>query len=92
MKENEEKLRDLAEELKRIKQICMKKQENRKRMEENVLVDRQLFTDKESEVSQQQAKNRLLIKETLQKKGLFLNKLEDFKFLKHQLNRLQESV
>ena len=82
----------MGEELKRLKQICLKKQENRKRMEENVQVDKQLFSGKETEVSLQNVKNKQTIKEILDKKTIYMNKNEDLKFLKHQLNRLQESV
>ena len=61
-------------------------------MDENVQVDKQLLSGKETEVSLQNVKNKQTIKEILDKKTIYMNKNEDLKFLKHQLNRLQESV
>ena len=89
---NDEKLKEFNEELKKLKQLYLKKQENRKRMEENLTVDQKLLKDKEEEFSEILGKNKVLMKETVQKKNEKISKTQDLNFLKHQLNKLQESV
>lgn len=82
----------LTEELKKCKQIYLKKQENYKRMEENVLVDKKILNDKESELTKSQIKTKTLKKSNQTLRKQVLSKNDDLNFIKHQLNKLQETV
>lgn len=82
----------LTEELKKCKQIYLKKQENYKRMEENVLVDKKILNDKESELTKSQIKTKTLKKSNQTLRKQVLTKNDDLNFIKHQLNKLQETV
>ena len=61
-------------------------------MVENVQVDQKLLFEKQNDVSQIENKIKLLHQSAQKNKNTILSKTEDMNFLKHQLNKLQESV
>lgn len=61
-------------------------------MEENVLVDKKILNDKECELSKSQNKIKSLKKTTQTLRKQIVSKNDDLNFIKHQLNKLQETV
>lgn len=90
--EKEENLRNLSEELRKCKQLYLKKQENQKRMKENVFVDKNILNDKETDISNIRLKIKSLFQANQLLRNKILSKNEEKDFLHHQLNKLQETV